>query len=108
MFYSNNQQKHKKKSPAWLLKEGFPTNNFLVGNYGLRRDERWEDMPSMSSEVGEIYCMQVCLWVSRYLLNTCVMAIVVTVVGVKYDLGRELPGETEQKQVTVNQSNIIS
>ena len=36
------------------------------------------------------------------------MAIVVTVVGVKYDLGRELPGETEQKQVTVNQSNIIS
>ena len=27
---------------------------FLVGNYGLRRAERWEDMPSMSSEVGEI------------------------------------------------------
>ena len=32
----------------------FPTNNFLVGNYGLRRAERWQDMPSMSSEVGEI------------------------------------------------------
>ena len=29
-------------------------NNFLVGNYGLRRAERWEDMPSMSSEVSEI------------------------------------------------------
>ena len=31
-----------------------PTNNFLVGNYGLRRAERWDDTPSMSSEVGEI------------------------------------------------------
>ena len=31
-----------------------PTTNFLVGNHGLRRAERWDDMPSMSSEVGEI------------------------------------------------------
>ena len=31
-----------------------PPSNFLVGNYGLRRAERWDDMPSMSSEVGEI------------------------------------------------------
>ena len=32
------------------LREGSQTN----GNYGLRRAEGWEDMPSMSSEVGEI------------------------------------------------------
>ena len=31
-----------------------PTNNFRVGNYGLRRAERWDNMPSMSSEVIEI------------------------------------------------------
>ena len=31
------------------IQEGSPTNNFLVGNYGLRRAERWEDKPSMSS-----------------------------------------------------------
>ena len=31
-----------------------PTTNFLVGNYGLRRAERWDDMPSMPSEAGEI------------------------------------------------------
>ena len=30
--------------------EGFP-NNFLVDKYGLRRAERREDVPSMSSEV---------------------------------------------------------
>ena len=36
------------------LREGSPTPHFLVGNYGLRRAERWDDMPSMSSEVGEI------------------------------------------------------
>ena len=36
------------------LREGSPTTNFLVGNYGLRRAERWEDTPSMSSEVGEV------------------------------------------------------
>ena len=36
------------------LREDSPTNNFLVGNHGPRRAERWEDTPSMSSEVGEI------------------------------------------------------
>ena len=36
------------------LREVSPTNNFLVGNYGLRRAERSEDMPSMSSEVAKI------------------------------------------------------
>ena len=29
-------------------------NNVLVLNYRLRRAERWKDMPSMSSELGEI------------------------------------------------------
>ena len=32
------------------IQEGSPTINFLVGNDGLRTAERWEDMPSMSSE----------------------------------------------------------
>ena len=36
------------------LREGSSTNNFIGGNYGLRRAERWEDMTSMSSEVGKI------------------------------------------------------
>ena len=31
-----------------------PTTNFLVGDYGLRMAERWDDMPSISSEVGEM------------------------------------------------------
>ena len=30
-----------------------PTNNTIVGIYGLSRADRWEDMPSMSSEVGD-------------------------------------------------------
>ena len=47
-----------KSKESKQVQEGAPTNNFLVGNYGLRRAERWKDMPSMSSEVGEI---QVCL-----------------------------------------------
>ena len=50
-----------KNKESEKLREGsFPQQlrNFLVGNYGLRRAERWNDMPSMSSEVGEI---QVCL-----------------------------------------------
>ena len=33
------------------VQEDSPTNNFFVGNYGLRRAQRREDMPSMSSEV---------------------------------------------------------
>ena len=36
------------------LREGSPTKIFLVGNDRLRRTERWVDIPSMSSEVGEI------------------------------------------------------
>ena len=36
------------------IQKGSPTHTFLVGKYGLRRTERWEGMPSMSSEVGEI------------------------------------------------------
>ena len=47
------KERHKKQKSK-ELREGSPTNNFLVGNYGLRRAERWEDMPSMSSEMGEI------------------------------------------------------
>ena len=42
---SNESKERRKRSP---------TNNFLVGNYGLRRAKRRENMPSMSSEVGEI------------------------------------------------------
>ena len=36
------------------IQESSPTNDFLVGNYGLSRAEKWEDMPSMSSEVHDI------------------------------------------------------
>ena len=43
-----------KRKESKELREGSPTNNFPVGNYGLRRASRWDDMPSMSSEVGEI------------------------------------------------------
>ena len=36
------------------IQEGSPANNINVGNYKLRRAERWEKIPKMSSEVGEI------------------------------------------------------
>ena len=35
--------------------KGSRKNDITVGNNRLRRAERWENMPSMSSEVGEIY-----------------------------------------------------
>ena len=48
-------ERHKKQRKQRTSGRFFsPTNNFLVCNYGLRRAERWDDMPSMSSEVGEI------------------------------------------------------
>ena len=55
----NHEKKKKKKNvtkskKSKELRGGSPTNSFLVGNYGLRRAERWDDMPSMSSEVGEV------------------------------------------------------
>ena len=34
--------------------EGSPTNNVIVGSYRLRRAERWDNIPRVSSEVGEI------------------------------------------------------
>ena len=34
--------------------EGSPTNSILVGNYRLRRVVRWEKIPTMPSEVGDI------------------------------------------------------
>ena len=36
------------------IQEGSPTNNILVGNFRLRRAERWENMPRVSSKVDEI------------------------------------------------------
>ena len=48
---SRLKKKKKQKTPGRMFS---PTNIFLVGNYGLRRAERWDDMPSMSSEVSEI------------------------------------------------------
>ena len=50
----NKKENVSKSKESKELREGSPTNDFLVGNYGLRRTERCEDMPSMSSEVGEI------------------------------------------------------
>ena len=49
------KERHKKQRKQRTSGRFFsPTNKFLVGNYGPRRAERWDDMPSMSSEVGEI------------------------------------------------------
>ena len=52
------QRANKKKSK--FVQEGSPTKNFLVGKYGLRRAERWEDMPSISS-VSRRNLQQACL-----------------------------------------------
>ena len=55
--WKTKQRKKKnvaKSKDSKELREGSPAKNFLVGTYGLRRAERWEDMPSTSSEVGEI------------------------------------------------------
>ena len=43
-----------KKQRTKERREGCSTKKIQVGNYGLRKAERREDMPSMSSEVGEI------------------------------------------------------
>ena len=37
------------------IQEGSLKNTFFIGNYRLTRAEWWENMPNMSSEVGEIY-----------------------------------------------------
>ena len=58
----NEERKERQKKQRKQRTSGrffSPTTNFLVGNYELRRAERWDDMPSTSSEVGEIY--EVCL-----------------------------------------------
>ena len=36
------------------IQEGRPKNNFIVGNYRLKRTERWDKTPRVSFEVGEI------------------------------------------------------
>ena len=36
-----HKKQRKQRTPGWLFS---PTTNFLVGNYGLRRAERWDDM----------------------------------------------------------------
>ena len=52
-------EKTKKKRPESKeikeIQEGSPTNNIIVGNHRLRRAERWENIPRVSSKVGEIY-----------------------------------------------------
>ena len=53
----NKKEHHKKAKKANNFgKALFPNrNNFNVGNGGLRRTgERWDDMQSLSCEVGEI------------------------------------------------------
>ena len=56
------KERHKKRRKQRTSGRFFaPTTNFLVGNYGLRRAERWDDMLSMSSEVGEIYVCLCCI-----------------------------------------------
>ena len=36
------------------IQEGSSTNSIIVGNCRLRRAERWEIIPRVSSDVGEI------------------------------------------------------
>ena len=49
------EERHKKQRKQRTSGTFFsPTANFLVGNHGLRRAKRRDDMPSMSSEEGEI------------------------------------------------------
>ena len=36
------------------IQEGFPTIFVIVSHYRLRRAERWENIPRVSCEVGEI------------------------------------------------------
>ena len=36
------------------IQEGSPTNNIIVGSDKLRMAETWENIPTVSSEVGEI------------------------------------------------------
>ena len=46
------KRRHKKQRKQRTSERFFsPTTNFLVGNYGLRMAKRWDDMPSMSSEI---------------------------------------------------------
>ena len=55
LINERKKERHKKQRKRRTSGKFFsPTTNFLVGNYGLRRAERWGDIPRMSSEVGEI------------------------------------------------------
>lgn len=36
------------------MQEGSPTNIIFVVNYRLRRDKKWDNIPTMSPEAGEL------------------------------------------------------
>ena len=50
----NEQTNVKKSKPSKESHEGSPTNDIIAGNYRLKRAERWENIPTVCSEVGEI------------------------------------------------------
>ena len=59
LTYNENTMKKRKKERQESKKskefqEGSPTDNIIVGNFRLRRAERWENIPRVSSEVAEI------------------------------------------------------
>ena len=50
----NEKRKVEESKENKEVQEGSPPNNIIVGKYRLRMAERWENIPSVSSEVGEI------------------------------------------------------
>ena len=50
----NTKKRRRESKESKEIQERSPTANIIVGNYRLRRAERWENIPRVSSEVGEI------------------------------------------------------
>lgn len=48
------QKEREESNESQGIQEGSPTNTILLGNYRLRKAGRWENVPRVSCEVGEI------------------------------------------------------
>ena len=79
------------------IQEGSPTNNIVVGNCRLRRAERWENIPRVFSEVGEIYVVHI------YYKYVCIpgAAVVVRRMGRRVDtiIGRRYSSRRYRRSV---------
>ena len=58
----NKKRTNKKRKTKKQSRDRSGKNNFSVGNYRLRRAERWEYMPTTSPEVGEISMCMINIW----------------------------------------------